>query len=161
MDHGAGRGADEVADAVGDRVVDAEGGDGERPDAELTARLDRAQLGGIGQLVLAELDLHQAGGETGGVDRRAGDLGQHVRQRTGVVLVTVGEEDRPHPVPVLLEVGHVGNDEVDSQHFGLGKGQPAVDDHEVVPALDDGDVLADLADPAERDDAKGVCHGGS
>ena len=57
-------------------------------------------------------------------------------------------------VPPLAQVGHVRHDEVDAEHLLVGEHQAAVDDHDLVPVLEDVHVLADLADPAERDDAQ-------
>ena len=111
--------------------------------------------------MLAQLALDEALGQPGGIDRRAGDLGQDVRQGAGVVLVTVGQDDAAHPVAVLREVGGVGDDEIDAEHLRLGEREAAVHDEDVVVDLDDGDVLADLAHPAERDDAQGIGHGSS
>src|SRR4029079_7518801 len=51
--------------------------------------------------------------------------------------------------------------QVDAQHLRLGKGQPAIDDQDPPARLDQGDVLADLAHPAQRDDAQGFRHLGS
>ena len=54
----------------------------------------------------------------------------------------------------LAQVRHVRHDEVDAEHLLVGEHQAAVDDHDLVPVLEDVHVLADLADPAERDDAQ-------
>ena len=106
------------------------------------------------ELVLLDLVAEQAAGERGGVDRHAGELGQHVRQAADVVLVGVGDEEGPDVGPAFLEVGDVGDDEVDAEHLLVGEHQAAVDDDDVVAVLEDVHVLADLAHPAERDDAE-------
>ncbi len=111
--------------------------------------------------MLAQLPLHQALGQARGVDRRSRNAREDVRQRPGVVLVAVREDDPPHLVRALREVRDVRDDEVDPEHLRLGEGQPAVDHQDLVIDLDDGDVLPHLADAAERDDAQGVRHGGS
>ena len=77
-----------------------------------------------------------------------------------MVLVAVGQDDAAHRLPVLLQVRDVGDDEVDAEHLGLGEREAAVDDEDLVVDLDDGDVLADLAHPAERDDAQRIGHSG-
>ena len=106
------------------------------------------------ELVLLDLVAEQAAGQGAGVDRHAGELGQHVRQRADVVLVGVGDEERLDLGAVLLEVGDVGDDEVDAEHLLVGEHQPAVDDDDVVAVLEHVHVLADLPHPAERDDAE-------
>ena len=106
------------------------------------------------ELVLLDLVAEQAAGEGAGVDRHARELGQHVRQAADVVLVGVGDEEGPDVGAVLLEVGDVGDDEVDAEHLLVGEHEPAVDDDDVVAVLEHVHVLADLAHPAERDDAE-------
>ena len=46
----------------------------------------------------------------------------------------------------------VGQDEVDPEHLRGREHQPGVDDDDPPVVLDDGHVLADLAEPAERQD---------
>ncbi len=70
-----------------------------------------------------------------------------------MVLVAVGQDDAADLVAVLGEIGRVGHDQVDAEHVRIGEGETAVDDDDLVIGLDGGDVLADLADPAQRDDA--------
>ncbi len=57
------------------------------------------------------------------------------------------------------EVREVGQDEVDAEVLVAREREPGVDDDALVAELEDGHVLADLAEPAERDDPKRVCHG--
>ncbi len=106
------------------------------------------------ELVLLDLVAQQAAGEGAGVDRHAREFREHVRQGADVVLVGVGDEERLDVGAALLEVGDVGDDEVDAEHLLVGEHEPAVDDDDVVAELEDVHVLADLAHPAERDDAE-------
>ena len=106
------------------------------------------------ELVLLDLVAEEAAGQRAGIDRHARELGQDVRQRADVVLVGVGDEERPDLGAVLLEVGDVGDDEVDAEHLLVGEHEAAVDDDDVVAVLEHVHVLADLAHPAERDDAE-------
>ena len=64
----------------------------------------------------------------------------------------MGDEERLDVGAALLEVGDVGDDEVDAEHLLVGEHQAAVDDDDVVAVLEHVHVLADLAHPAERDD---------
>ena len=48
----------------------------------------------------------------------------------------------------------VGNDDVDAEHLGVGEHDAAVDGDRRVVVLEDQAVEADLAEPAERDDAQ-------
>ena len=139
---------------VRDRVADPERDDAERPDLELVAGLEREERVVV-ELVLLDLVAEQAAGERRGVDRHARELRQDVRQGADVVLVGVGDEERLDVGLALLEVGDVGDDEVDAEHLLVGEHEPAVDDDDVVAVLEHVHVLADLADAAERDDAEG------
>ena len=144
------------AHRVGDRVADPERDDRERADHDLVARLE-GQHRVVVELVLLDLVAEQAAGQGAGVDRHARELGQHVRQAADVVLVGVGDEERADLLAVLLEIRDVGDDEVDAEHLLVGEHEPAVDDDDVVAVLEEVHVLADLAHPAERDDAERSC----
>ena len=122
-------------------------------DVDLVARLERDQRVVV-ELVLLDLVAEQAAGQGRGVDRHARELGQDVRQRADVVLVGVGDEERLDVGAALLEVGDVGDDEVDAEHLLVGEHQAAVDDDDLVAVLEHVHVLADLPHPAERDDAE-------
>ena len=71
-----------------------------------------------------------------------------------MVLVAVGEDDRLDVVGAVAQVGEVGQDEVDAEHLGGRELEPGVDDDDLAAVFDDRHVLADLPQPAERDDAK-------
>ena len=161
VDDGPDRGPERDAHRVRDRVADPERDDRERADRQLVARLEREQRVVV-ELVLLDLVAQQAARERARVDGDARELGQDVRQAADVVLVGVGDEERPDLVAVLLEVRHVGHDEVDAEHLLVGEHQAAVDDDDVVAVLEHVHVLADLPHPAERDDAErhvGIRHG--
>ena len=71
-----------------------------------------------------------------------------------MVLVGVRDQERLDVLAAFLEVGDVGHDEVDAEHLLVGEHQAAVDHDDVVAVLEHVHVLADLADAAERNDAK-------
>ena len=123
------------------------------PIVDLVAGLEGDQRVVV-ELVLLDLVAEQAARQGRGVDGHARELGQDVRQRADVVLVGVGDEERLDVGAALLEVGDVGDDEVDAEHLLVGEHQSAVDDDDLVAVLEDVHVLADLAHPAERDDAE-------
>src|SRR6187397_1607605 len=75
------------------------------------------------------------------------------RQRADVVLVRMGDEECLDVGAAILEVGDVGDDEVDAEHLLVREHESAVDHDDVVAVLEDVHVLADLPHPAERDDA--------
>ena len=102
------------------------------------------------ELVLVELGADHADRQQAAVDhRRRADLAQHVGQGADVVLVAVGEHDRLDVVGAVAQVGEVGQDEVDPVHLRGREHQPGVDDDDLAVELDDGHVLADLAEAAQ------------
>ena len=153
VDDGADRRSKRDAHRVRDRVTDPEGHDLERADVDLVARLERDQRIVV-ELVLLDLVAEQAAGQRRGVDRHAGELGQHVRQCADVVLVGMGDQERLDVGASFLEVGDVGDDQVDPEHLLVREHQAAVDHHDLVAVLEDEHVLADLPHPAERDDSE-------
>ena len=139
---------------VGDRVREV---DQLQPEGAGLHLLPRRQLlqRRVAELVLVELGADHPDRQQAAVDhRRRADLAQHVGQRADVVLVAVGEDDRLDVVGALAQVGEVGQDQVDAEHLGGREHQPGVDDDDPAVVLDHGHVLADLPQPAEREDAK-------
>ena len=125
----------------------------ERADRELDPGLHLVEVRRAEQLVLLQLAGDQADGQLRGIDRGPADAGQDVGQAAGVVLVAMGQDDAAHRVAALGEVRGIGHDQVDAEHVRIGEGQAAVDDEDLVIGLDGGDVLADLTDSAQRNDA--------
>ena len=113
-------------------------------------RPDLAQLGGVQQAVLVELRLDEPEREPRREHRADANLAQEVRQRADVILVRVGQHDREHLAS--LQVAEVGEDQVDAEVLVAGKREPRVDHDRLAADLEDGHVLADLAEAAERDD---------
>ena len=70
----------------------------------------------------------------------------------------VREDDAAHLLLVLLQIGDVGDDEIDAQHLLVREHEARVDDDDVVALFEREHVLADLADTTERDDPQGVTH---
>ena len=68
--------------------------------------------------------------------------------------MAVRDDDRLDVRGALAQVGEVGQHEVDADHLRRREAQPDVDDDDAVVVLDDRHVLADLAQPAERQDAR-------
>ena len=68
------------------------------------------------------------------------------------------EHDGADALAASREVAEVREDEVDAEVLVAREREAGVDDDELAVGLDDGHVLADLAEPAERDDASGQRH---
>ena len=139
-------------DAVRDRVRDADEVEGERADLDLLAGLGLLQPRRGGEAVLVELRLDQPERQLRPDHDVAVDLAEEVRQPADVILVAVREHDRADAA--VAQVADVGEDEVDAEVLVAREGEPGVHDHDVVAVLVDGHVLADLAEAAQRNDAK-------
>src|SRR5439155_16514180 len=85
-------------------------------------------------------------------------IGEHVGERADVILVAVGEEDRPKPVAEAAQVRDVRDGDVDPGHLLVREHHAAVDRDRGVPVLEDEEVEPDLAEPAERDHPKRRAH---
>jgi hypothetical protein len=84
------------------------------------------------------------------------DLRDDVREPADVVLMAVGEEDTAEVAHPLHDEADVRDDEVDPSLLFFRELAAGVEQDDIVPALDRGHVLADLADPAERDHTEHV-----
>jgi len=63
-----------------------------------------------------------------------------------VIFVAVGEDNAADVLAILFEVGHVGDDQVDAEKFGVGKHHAGVDDEDVVAKTQDQHVHAKFAE---------------
>ena len=124
---------------------------------ELITRLFREDLRVIEQVVLFELELNDRRRQRGRVDRHI-ELLEHVRDRADMVLMPVRDDHAADAVFVCLQVADVRDDHVDAIEVLIRKAHAAVDKEHVLAILIDGEVLADLTEPAERDDFQFRCH---
>ena len=141
---------------VRDRVREVHELDLERPGLGDLADLEHLELR-LAQLVLVELGARHRDRQLAAVGDRdlvLAELAQDPRQRAEVVLVAVGDDERLDVVRALAQVREVRQDEVDAHHLRRREAQAGVDDDDPAVVLDDRHVLADLAEPAEREDAQ-------
>ena len=155
VDQRSGGGVQGEADGIGDGVRDPERLHVEQADLEPIRRVERDELRLVQHLVFRQLAFREADGQAGAVDGDV-ELLQDPAQRADVVLVAVRQDDALHHLLVFQQVGDVGDDEVHAELVGAGEGEAAVNDDDLVLTADRRHVLADLADPAERDDLEGV-----
>ncbi len=73
-----------------------------------------------------------------------------------MVLVSVREDDGADPIAAVRQVGEVRQDQIDAEMLVARESEARVDDDDLAVELEDGHVLADFADAAERNDAKSV-----
>ena len=156
VDNGAHPRVDGEGHGVGDGVVDVDELHLELARLHGLAGLDGHKLRRVEQVVLLQLEPDEPRREAGAVDGHV-HLLEDVGDGPDVVLVAVGDEQTADAVLVLGEVAHVGNDKVDAVHIVAGKGHAAVHDDDLAAVLIHGHVLADLVQPAERDDLQIFC----
>jgi hypothetical protein len=138
---------------VGDRMRHVHQLKPQRPDADLLARLQTLDRH-VTQLVLVELGLRHRPGQPPRDDGRPAtgrQLAVHPRHGADVVLVAVREDHGGQPLGALAHVGEVGQHEINAVHLGRREPHAGVDEHHRVAVLEHGHVLADLAQPAERE----------
>ena len=123
-------------------------------------RLAGDELHLVGKAVLIQLELDEAGGHPCGIDGGV-DIPHEVGDGTDVVLVAMGDKNGPDAVPVLDEVGEVGDDHVYAVHVVVREAHAHVHHNDVVSVLVDGEVLADLVEAAKRDNFQFFCHNNS
>ncbi len=99
--------------------------------------------------MLVELRLHEPERQARRDELVDLDLAQEVRERADVILVRVRQHDRPDLA--ALEVPEVGKDQIDAEMLVSREGESCVDHERLPSVLEDGHVLSDLAETAERD----------
>ena len=107
------------------------------------------QLGFIKQRVLFEFLAHDGQRKFRAVNRDV-YFGQNIGNGADVIFVRVGEDDGAHHALVLLQVGDVGDDDVDAEQFLLGEHQAGVNYDDVVAGAQREHVHTELAQPAQR-----------
>ena len=111
----------------------------------------------LGHPVLGQLDIDNAAGQAGAVNRGVG-FAQDVRDCADVVLVGMGDEIAAQLGEVALEIGRVRDDQVYAEHVVVRERKAAVDNDHVIAVFDYGHVFADLIQAAERDDFQFFLH---
>ena len=93
--------------------------------------------------------LHQRQRERGAVNRHV-QLRKQKRNAADVVFMAVRQDQAADHLPVFLQVGEIGRDDVDAQQFRIGKHHSRIDDDDVVAVTDGHRVHAELAQSAQR-----------
>ena len=71
-----------------------------------------------------------------------------------VILVPGGDDDRLDVIGPLAQVGEVGQHEIDADHLRGGEAKPDIHHDDPAVLLENRHVLADLPEPAQRQDAQ-------
>ena len=155
VDDGADRRRDGEGHAVRHTVRDSDELDRERANRDRLARLDDLQSIAHIDAVFFELWFDERQRHRRSIDR-AVEVWQHVRYRTDVIFVAVGEDERLDLVPPRLEVGEIGNDQVDAELIGIREHDSGVNEDRGVLPGHRHHVHPELAEPAQRDDLERV-----
>ena len=110
----------------------------------------------VRQPVFLQLQLNQTVGHSGAMDGTV-NFPHGVGNGTDVVLVAVGDEEAPQLFLVFHQVGEVGDHQIHAVHVLLREAHAAVYHDHVLAVLQDGDVLADLIQTAQRDNFQFFC----
>jgi hypothetical protein len=133
--------------------------DHERPKVELLAGLEVHEGCPVQQPVLLEFAAHHAHRERRAVDRREAEVGQQVRNGPDMVFVAVGQQDALDLVLLVVQIGDIGQYQIDPEHIGFGEHHAAVEQQDLLAALEHPHVAPNLAGTTERDHAQSVlCH---
>ncbi len=84
------------------------------------------------------------------------EIAEDVGEGADVIFVAVRENDGADVLAILLEIGDVGNDEVDAEKLGFGEHHAGVNDENVVTETKHHHVHAEFAETAERDRCEGL-----
>src|SRR5688572_26481551 len=143
------RRAHDDSNAIGHAVGHAHEFERERAHYNYGTRFD---LDGLRfQLMFVELVLDDAERERGSVHRTV-QVRQHVRHAADVVFVRVRQADGLELTLPVIEIGEIGNDQIDAGQIGLWEHRAGVDDDGRLPTRDGHHVEAELAEAAKRHD---------
>ena len=142
-------------------MIDVDEFRAEYAEVNLVARLHSHHRSVTEQFVLGEFILKDAERQLCPVDGYVDHL-EKVRDRSYMVLMTVGDEDTLYFIRVFFEIREVRYDEVDTGHILFGKRDPAVNDDDIRAVFEDGDVLSYLVESSEHHDPelgmRFLCH---
>jgi hypothetical protein len=149
------RSANSESYAVDGAVSDGDEFDFERANLDQAAGKNFAKGGGFEEAGLFEALLHQSQRKACAIDWNV-QVTKDVRKSADVILVAVSEDDGANVLAILLEVGDVGNDEVNAEKLRFWEHHAGVDDDDVVPEAQGHHVHAKFAETAERNGCKGM-----
>ena len=113
------------------------------------ARLDNIELCAVKELMLLKLALNETHCQPCAVNGNV-DFLKKIGKCADVILMSVGYNDTLDFLSVLLKIGEIGNNKVNSEHICLGKGKTAVDYYDIVLKFINRNVLTDLVKSAEE-----------
>ena len=131
-------------------MIDANEPNAETADIDYIARRYRLQLF-TAHAVLLQPSRQNTQRQPRTVNRHV-NLLQHIRKRTDMVLMPVGEDDGLNLFAILQQIRNIGNHEINSQHIVLGEHQSCVDQQNLIVHAKNRHIFADLPQAAQRND---------
>ena len=157
VDDHAGSGLNDDAKALRNRVVDIEETQIERATLNVAGVVDLDDLRAL--TVFLCLGLNQCQGKARSNNRDVRALLEQPRDSTDVVLVTVGDHESFHAIPLVFHVGEVRQDQVNTRLIRAREQHAAVDDNQAVLVLQHGHIATDFGNTAQCNHAQAVLGG--
>ena len=142
------RGIDRQGSSVHDTVVGLDEFDPESPQGHYVSERHYMALGDAEQVVFAELVFDNAHCQPCAVDGNI-DFFHYIGERADVILMSVRDHKALHLVKIFLQICHVRDHQIDSEHIVLRKSQTAVHDYDTVLIFKSSDVHSNLLKSAE------------
>ena len=120
----------------------------ERPNLDALCGPNFPQISLVEQAVLIQFVLHVSERELRAPYRDI-QFRQNPGQGANVVLVPMCQHNPAHALAVFNEIRNIGNNNIDTQQFGLGKHQAGIDNDNVIAPAQGHAVHAELAQSAQ------------
>ena len=146
----ADRCADGEGDAVDGAVRDRDEFDFVRADLDQAAGKNFAESGGIEEAGFFEALFDEGERKARAINRNI-QIAENVGEGADMIFVAVGQDNGTDVLAILLEVGDVGDDEVDAEELGFGEHHAGIDDEDIVTETKDHHVHSKFAETAEGD----------
>src|SRR5579885_117796 len=156
VDDDAERSADSKRDAVDGAVGDGNEFNFIRGDFDAAAGKNFTKDSGIEEIGFLEALLNQSEREARAVNGNV-EIAKDIRKRADMVFVAMREDNGANVSAILLEVGDIGDDEINTEEFGFREHHACVDDDDVVAVAQGHHVHAKFAEAAEGNGKEGVC----
>jgi len=155
VDDDAERSTDSKRDAVDSTVGHGNEFNFIRADFDAAAGRNLAKDRGIEEIGFLEALLDQSEREARAVNGNI-EVAKDIGKRADVVFMAMSEDNGTNVSAILLEVGDIGDDEINAEEFGFREHHTGVDDDDVVAVAQGHHVHAEFAEAAEGDGKEGV-----
>ena len=151
MHHNTGRGINGQCCGIYDTVIRLDEFHTEIAQIDGLTELHYFTLGLLHEIVLGQLVLDNTHGQAGSVDGNI-NIPQHIRQCSDMILMSVGDDKTLYLVDIVLQISHIRDDQIDSQHIICRERQTTVHHNNTVLILEGSNVHTDLLQASQRND---------